>query len=91
MYLKFNDEVVEPPLSGPSELMGQWSKWASCILPHHKQSEETITCGSFMTDSRKIFTFRRPWLSSGALAMQNIQDHDVASLLLPPGDDQKEA
>ena len=44
-----------------------------------------------MTDPRKLFTFRRPWLSSSALAMQNIQDHDVASLLLPPGDDQKEA
>ena len=44
-----------------------------------------------MTDPLKLFTFRRPWLSSGALAMQNIQDHDVASLLLPPGDDQKEA
>ena len=41
VYLKFNDEVVEPPLSGPSELMGQWSNWASCIL-HHKQSEKTI-------------------------------------------------
>ena len=52
MYLKFNDEVVEPPLSGPSELMGP--NCPSYNLPHHKQSEKTIKCGSFMTDPFKF-------------------------------------
>ena len=62
-----------------------------CNWKRKQNMEKTIKCTSTMTGPLKLLTFRRPWLSSGALAMQNIQDHDVASLLLPPGDDQKEA